>query len=671
VAEALDYTHSRGIVHRDIKPSNVLIDARGEALLTDFGIAKMVEGTQGLTGHGVVGTPTYMSPEQAQGIVVDYRSDIYSLGIILYEALVGHPPFEAETPVALLMKHVHATLPIPRAVKPEISPALEKVVLKALAKDPADRYQTAGEMKRAMETALMTAGQGLTQFSAAPPAAPPPTPALTAEVPFPKDQPVEPRQNNRLPMIVGIGLALILVAALSGGAVFWASQEGETGTPTQALETTVAGVEATTPAVTETPTTESEPAPTDGAAEAPSVTEEAAAAGESAQAAATATPRPPATPTPVESTATPAAVATVAPALLTPTPVQLPVALNVTDNPALSDHPHLALDGADILHFGWIDRSTGKTLGDFLHRQMTPDGQWSEMEVLSADFDSISPVESIRLIRNPATGQMCAFWAGASNLTRPDTLGLYMRCQAEGGWSPAEKVHDWRSPGYEYAPAFAPDGALRIALIHQPQTVLFGDVELSDGVKTVVAIALAIDQAGGHHAVWVRQGTPHSLEYRYSNDNGQTWQEAEPLTDDQNSGGGLVWPFRLMADTQGNVHLVFVSQNKGIFYRRWQPTDGWGPSVEVTQGEESSRSTSLGLAIDSEGVPHVVWHGFGGVFYTQMLEDETWSKPYLVTDTLNTGAGPDIAVNDDGVRHFVWQVEDDALDIYYANLPGE
>ena len=116
VGDALDYAHSRGIVHRDIKPSNILIDARGNCLLADFGIAKMVEGTAEFTKTGgIIGTPAYMSPEQGLGETPDGRSDIYSLGVILYEMATGKPPYNAETPMAIVIKHIHDPLPLPRS----------------------------------------------------------------------------------------------------------------------------------------------------------------------------------------------------------------------------------------------------------------------------------------------------------------------------------------------------------------------------------------------------------------------------------------------------------------------------------------------------------------------------------------------------------------------------
>jgi hypothetical protein len=151
VARALDCAHARGIVHRDVKPGNVLMTRDDHPLLADFGIAKIMADTQ-LTQTGVsIGTPQYMSPEQAQGLPADHRSDIYALGVMLYEMLAGVLPFQADTPVGLLHQHIHQPPPRLRERAPQVSKRLEKIVLRALAKDPAGRFVTAGEMADALE----------------------------------------------------------------------------------------------------------------------------------------------------------------------------------------------------------------------------------------------------------------------------------------------------------------------------------------------------------------------------------------------------------------------------------------------------------------------------------------------------------------------------------------
>ncbi len=154
VGSALEYAHQEGVVHRDIKPSNVLIDPQGDCYLTDFGIAKMVEGTLGLTGSGIIGTPHYMAPEQSQSLKVDHRADIYAMGVVVYEMVTGRVPFDAETPFAVVMKHVTEPLPLPRNIRPDLPEAVERVILRALAKDPADRYQSMRDLVTALDQAV-------------------------------------------------------------------------------------------------------------------------------------------------------------------------------------------------------------------------------------------------------------------------------------------------------------------------------------------------------------------------------------------------------------------------------------------------------------------------------------------------------------------------------------
>ncbi len=150
ILSALRFAHRHGIVHRDIKPHNVLVDSEGRVKVTDFGIARA--GTSQMTETGsIVGTAQYLSPEQARGGEIDQRSDLYSLGVVLYELLTGKTPFEGETPVEIAMKHLSATPTPPSELRPDIPPELDMVVLRALAKSPDERYQSADEMEADLE----------------------------------------------------------------------------------------------------------------------------------------------------------------------------------------------------------------------------------------------------------------------------------------------------------------------------------------------------------------------------------------------------------------------------------------------------------------------------------------------------------------------------------------
>ena len=172
VADALAYAHRRGMVHRDIKPANIMLDKdTRKAILTDFGIVKLV-GSQSVayTATGaLIGTPAYMSPEQALGKPGDARADIYSLGVLLFQMITNQLPFDADTPLAVVMKHVNEPAPLPMTFNPDVPLDLQDVALKALAKDPEERYQTAGEFATALRKIDLSKKYG--GF------VPPPTPA--------------------------------------------------------------------------------------------------------------------------------------------------------------------------------------------------------------------------------------------------------------------------------------------------------------------------------------------------------------------------------------------------------------------------------------------------------------------------------------------------------------
>ncbi len=200
IAEALDYAHQQGIVHRDVKPSNVLLQDGKWALLMDFGLAKLLTSTSNITASGTgVGTPDYMSPEQAQGLPIDQRTDIYSLGIVLYQMLTGDVPFHADTPMAVMLKQIVETPSQPHLHNPNITPAVDDVIMKAIAKSPADRYARATDLAGAYEMALdsgatlPTARRSATTLSL--------SPAIE-------------RRRSPWPIVTGIALALIAVIAV-------------------------------------------------------------------------------------------------------------------------------------------------------------------------------------------------------------------------------------------------------------------------------------------------------------------------------------------------------------------------------------------------------------------------------------------------------------------------
>lgn len=154
VVAALDFAHRHGVIHRDVKPSNVMIDDKGNALLTDFGLARLTEGTGTLTGSMLMGTPAYVAPEQGRGSRVDGRSDEYSLGIILYQIATGTLPFDGESPMATVLMHMQEPPIRPRRLNPDLSPLVEAVILKSLEKDPVKRFPSVGALGRAYQAAL-------------------------------------------------------------------------------------------------------------------------------------------------------------------------------------------------------------------------------------------------------------------------------------------------------------------------------------------------------------------------------------------------------------------------------------------------------------------------------------------------------------------------------------
>ncbi|WKZ41064.1 MAG: protein kinase [Anaerolineales bacterium] len=225
IAPGLDEAHTKDIVHRDLKPGNILFTDKGMPLISDFGIAKFTQAEGGnVTGSAIIGTPAYMSPEQASGDAVDGRTDIYALGVILYEMLTGKQPYQADTPLGVAIKHITEPVPHILEANPNLPEWMEKVIAAAMAKDKDDRFSTAVELVETIKAFLR--GE-----------APPTRKSLTATVkasPFNKTSVAKKKKSSPLPAII-IG-GLLLFGLLGGGGYFlfksMSPVESEAPTPT-------------------------------------------------------------------------------------------------------------------------------------------------------------------------------------------------------------------------------------------------------------------------------------------------------------------------------------------------------------------------------------------------------------------------------------------------------
>jgi serine/threonine protein kinase len=234
LAGALDYAHEQGAIHRDIKPGNILLHTKAggsrsmftdqiEPIITDFGLVRIVHATTQTASGLVSGTPAYISPEQAQGLSIDHRTDIYSLGVILYEILAGRVPFEAETTWSVIYKHIHETPPpIPNA-----QPALQEILQRALAKNPDDRYQTGREMAVDFMSSLGLIAEAATlQF-----ATPTPARSIPAEAPRPTPVPEARTPLSSRSLLPLIGAGLLILALIVFGSMRLFASPAPSGTP--------------------------------------------------------------------------------------------------------------------------------------------------------------------------------------------------------------------------------------------------------------------------------------------------------------------------------------------------------------------------------------------------------------------------------------------------------
>ena len=251
VLSALDYAHARGIVHRDIKPSNMMLTAQGQVKLLDFGIARVTNDANLTKTRQTVGSLYYMSPEQINGQPVDARSDLYSLGVSLYQMVTGRKPFDGTSDFSIMAAHMHHQAIPPIQLDPSMPQVLNDVILKALAKDVSGRFQSAAEFHDALQEALRTI-QGHPATA--------PVQAVTQTLP----RAVQPPPSGGLGLKLGLVALVAILLFGGGGAYLWSSRT--TAPPAPEPTTTTTGFATPSPASRETPPVEKQPDPVVGAA---------------------------------------------------------------------------------------------------------------------------------------------------------------------------------------------------------------------------------------------------------------------------------------------------------------------------------------------------------------------------------------------------------------------
>jgi tRNA A-37 threonylcarbamoyl transferase component Bud32 len=520
IGSALDAAHAQGVVHRDLKPANILFDQYGEAYLGDFGIAQLSGGGSTLTGSMILGTPAYMSPEQISGEKkVDGRSDIYALGIVVFEMLTGQTPFQADSPVKLMMMHVSTPPPLIPETEAKLPPGSAKVLERALAKEPDARFQKAADFSRAFQD--VTA-----ERKPLPDAAPIESAGPLAEtkdfaradvrVEGPAIPPSAVRgKPTRWILWAGVAAAIAVCLCLGGGggAVFLNSDFGKwlLAAPVESTPTI-----APTAAVTQTGILADTPIPS-VEAHTPTLTLEPYIPGQT---------------------------------------------FRLTDGNNASSQPRIAVDSEGVAHAFWMDKSDALN-GKVFHRALDKEGTWTDPGCISCLVGNPEYMYEYKFAAREKERACIAFqW------TPEYRYVVSTACFHGTGVADIEEA-EMPTGEIDFLMAMDPSGDL-VTFFLSTKTIHAGDQILSDSSLYMYSPAFGIDTEGGYHLAWIRDSEPPVLVYSYSRGGDAAWSAPKALVSQDVS---ISSELQLFAGPEGEMFLLIGDSPGRIL--RWKGS--WSP----------------------------------------------------------------------------------------------
>ncbi|MCE1255336.1 MAG: protein kinase [Anaerolineae bacterium] len=619
IGDALDYAHSRNIVHRDVKPSNILIDERGNCMLADFGIARLLEGTTRLTQSGeALGTPVYMAPEQGQGKAVDARSDIYALGVVLYQMLTGKPPYDAETPAAIIIKHISDPLIPPSALNPSIPESVEAITLKALAKNPDDRFATAALMVKKLQDAVVNE---LAKKS-------------ISEATQQADNAVQQTQKTSKIRLVWSAIALV-ITALIVIIVLWSLGNTSAKTLLNVPLDSEQGISTT--------------ATENGNKVAEQATLPHFAHGDEVK-----------TVQPKEEPTRQMQVTSLDPVIMptytaTPSLAQLGIT-NVSNNPGRSVGPEIAVDAQGFTHIVWQDDYNPDERG-YYHVAISPDGTWNDPQPLTEGYRYPDYLE---LIHN-TQGQVCATFGAFSSTTR--SLN-YLTC-FEGVPASTPQAITNKSL-YNLQIQYSPQGKMEFVFNDTVGGDIYFDSDnnrISDGYKGTFDPHFLIDGKGYYHVLWRSSGNPDNIAHRYSKDDGETWSDIKYVPIEEK-----FYPkFNVTLNGADEIVLIVETYADDLLFYKWSEDNDW--QTYSLNFPKISGGRFINMISDRNGLIHIAWDSSEGIVNYYQLDENTWNQAATIPVEYTDIESIKMAVDQKNKIHLVWNTKKDNNDVYHLVLP--